>query len=122
MDASQLSDSQVYALAMNKGLCFHVSKVVNTEFKKRNFDADMLYKLDLELRTKIEYSDGPLSLKTKLAVVAFPFFIIIIAFIANRHIVKNPRKWNQYWLYTEVGHAVWFVILMLTIRLHAETM
>ncbi len=117
MNPSKLSDIQLYALVTNKNLTEEVAELVKEEFDRRNFDLDTLDKLDLELRAKSNSSSEPLSLRTKLLIMAFPFPIVLIGLIANRHIGRgNWVKWRQYWRYIVIGHLIWFFLFIMAVR------
>lgn len=127
MDSSKLSDSQLYALVMNKELPSELAEEVNSEFKRRDLDVETIDRLDLEWKAKEQRSTEPLPLKTKLMVIAMPLFdlvismpflVLVIAYIANREMGKgNMVRWNQYWRYVVIGHVVWFFILVLIVRM-----
>jgi hypothetical protein len=64
-------------------------------------------------------NNSSLTTLEKCFIVLFPFFPVIHAILANRHISKgNSRKWKQHWGFVTLGYAFWTVIVILLARFY----
>ena len=114
----KLSDFQLYSLVTNKDLDQDLKEKAIAEFERRNFSQEYIDQLSLESENIIPKSNADLTIRQKLGIVAFPFFIPIQAVMANRFIsTGEPKKWRQYWSYLTLGWLVWTVIVLLIAKL-----
>jgi hypothetical protein len=113
-----LSDFQLYSLIMGSNLEHDLKSELEKEFKSRNFSFQQLDEMEMKLKplNQTENQEG-LSLSGKAIIIAIPFFILIHAIFANRHIKKGAqKKWRQYWNYIILGHFIWSILLMLIVK------
>lgn len=115
MDASNLSDYQLYEIVQNAKLHRDIRKIANDEFDKRQISIDRLQEIinrhDKQFKPDIE---DKLDIKYKLLLIAFPFFIPVHGIIATRFIpVGHKKKTKQYWFYICVGYLFWTIVVIL---------
>ena len=119
MNAKELPDKQLYTLVRSKELSPHLKKIVEEEFKRREFSIEQLDKLAMEYEGDLRQNNSSLSVLGKVLIVLVPFFPIIHAILANRHIsAGNSRKWKQHWRFVTIGYAFWTVIVILLARFY----
>ena len=91
MSVKELSDSQLYAMFMDKVLPIDISNKVAIEFKSRQFDIQQLDKLSLEYKKFKHGLNNDISTTEKTILLLFPFVNIIQLIIANRHLGKLEK-------------------------------
>lgn len=126
MDASKLTDYQLYQIVQNTKLHSDIRKLANEELRNRQLSIDRLQEIikrdDKQFRSD---KKEKLDVKYKLLLVAFPFFVPIHGIIAARFIpVGHKTKIKEYWFYIGVGYLFWtiFVILFSKYVLFIPTM
>lgn len=119
MEPEKLSDSQLYALIMNKTLPKGTQLGIYKEFERRDFELSYLDKLALEYELENKKKQqNELSSAEKFRIILFPFIVPLQAILANRYIKKmEVNKWNQYWKYLGYGFLFWTFLVILFVRL-----
>lgn len=111
MDASKLTDQQLYAIIQNNKLEHSVRAAANTEFNRRSIPPSKVEEI-ITAHDKAFVPDKPEALKLywKILLVLLPFFWVIHGLIAGRMLAKGQkRKWNEYWLYLMIGLVLWTI-------------
>ena len=117
-DVKKLSDFQLYSLFYGKELSPFLKRTVADEFKNRNFSIETLDKLGMEYEKRVGNQSNGLPLYQKILIVLIPFFPVINAILANRHISKkNMRRWKDYWNYVALGYVLWTGVILLLAKL-----
>ncbi len=115
MDASKLTDYQLYEIVQNTKLHSDIRKLANDELNKRQLSIDRLQEIinrhDKQFRPD---NNEKLDIKYKLLLIAIPFLIPIHGIIATRFIpVGHKTKTKEYWFYICLGYLVWTIIVIL---------
>ena len=114
MQAELLTDTELYILVRNTELSYERKKIINKEFKNRNFSIERIDKLAMAYENVLGESKNNLTVLEKFLIILVPFFPVIHAIIANRHISRGQqRKWKQHWTYVTIGYAVWTLLIVL---------
>jgi len=114
MNVESLSDNQLYTLVQSKELSSEIRQIVLEEFGRRNFSIEQLDKLSMEHEAILSQSEASLTPLEKCLIMLVPFFPVIHAILANRHISKGSRKkWKQHWRFVTIGYIFWTVIVLL---------
>jgi len=125
MNASSLSNFQVYALLKNSKLNKEIKNSVQTEFNSRNLSADEIEAL------KTKYDNTVLVDKTsrlnpihKTLLVVFSSLIIVqyinIVFCVLATYILGTGKikiHEEYWLYLKTGIIIWSIILIILYKI-----
>ena len=117
MNASKLSDYQLYEILQNDKLQDAIKKIANDEFNKRRLSKDQLQEIIKKHDDHFRPGNEGLAIKYKLLLIALPFFVPIHGIIAARLIpVGQKMKTKQYWFYICVGYLFWTVVVILFCR------
>lgn len=115
MEASKLTDYQLYEIIQNEKLHSDIRKLANDEFDKRQLSIDHLQEIihrhDKQFRLD---NNKKLDIKYKLLLIAFPFLIPVHGIIASRFIpVGHKAKTKEYWFYICIGYFFWTIVVIL---------
>ncbi len=127
MDASKLTDYQLYEIIEHSHLDTGIRDIANDEFKVRELSIEQIKKLELYHDSKFKpLPDQPLEVKYKLLLVLLPPLLILIPFficmpvqaiIANKYLIRGQkRKWKDYWYYVSLSYLVWTIGIILFSR------
>lgn len=118
MNAELLTDKELYSWLRSQELAPHLKRIVEEEFKRRQFPIEVVDKLSMDYEGVNAKTNSSLTAVEECLIILLPFFPVIHAILANRHISKgNPKKWKQYWRFVTIGYAVWTVIALVIARI-----
>ena len=115
MNPKALSDQQLYAMVMDQSLPEKVKAVVNEEFKLRGFTQAVIDQLAVTYEHQQQQDlHSDVGWGEKLFIVLFPFFTLIHAIVANRHIKQGaPHRWRKHWNLLTLGYLLWTLFIFL---------
>ena len=109
LDASKLTNYQLYALIQNLNLDETIRTVATGELDRRKLNETENADLALKHQQRFRFEKGlPLSVNMKLFLLAFPFLISIVSpgkFLAQ----GQKQKWTDYWKYLAGGYLIWTI-------------
>lgn len=118
LDASKLTDYQLYALFRNKKLGKYLRSLVGAEFELRNFSLDHRYELALQYELKKKSANRDLFFHEKVLIIIVPFFFIIQSIILSWRIGRgNEQGWRQHIRYMCIGIVIWMIAFLIFIGL-----
>ncbi len=118
MDASRLSNQQLFNLVKDERLQAAIRQCARSEFENRNLSPETKQALITEWQLRFSGAPlMPLAWKYKILLVLFPFFLVVQLLVSSRFILANEqRKFRDYWRFVSLGLLLWTVILILTMR------
>ena len=117
MDASKLTDYQLYEIIQNRKLHTDIKRIATEEFSKRQISHYQLNEIIKRHDQQFRPSNEGIALKYKLLLIAFPFMFPVHGIIVARFIrIEERRKRKEYWFYVCVGFVCWTIIAILFSR------
>ena len=119
MDASKLTNNQLYQIIQNNKLDAGIRALANSEFKSRGLSFEKVKEAmivngdDAYVAMKQE----PLQLKYIILIMLFPFFLELQALISGHLLAKGyQKKWKQYWRFLLIGLVLWMIGIIVFAR------
>lgn len=114
MRVKELSDYQLHTMLKDKKLDSDLRIITSAEYKQRNFNTRLIEKLDLAYEeANVFHLGNDLPQYEKVLILLIPFFPLLHALIATRHIRRREmKKWRQHWKYLAIGLLIWTVLLI----------
>lgn len=117
LNFQHLTDEQVYALSENTGLSKTFRKKAKAELSRRGKPTEHSESLLLILSQSAVSKKRPLPPAIRLALMAFPAFVVNFPLILVIEIVllaiflpmTIPWQWKQFWGYTTAGLIIWTI-------------
>jgi hypothetical protein len=109
LDASKLTNYQLYALIQNVNLDEAITALATAELDRRKLSetdkADLASKH--QLRFRVDKGES-LSINNRLLLLAFPFLMSKI--FPGKYLAQGQKQqWKDYWLYMMGGYLVWTI-------------
>ena len=114
MDASKLTDYQLYELIQNSKLDKDIRNLANREFDNRMLSIDKIQEIVQKHDSQFKpEKDETLKTEYKILLIIFPFLIPIQSSFASKWLAKgHKRKWKDYWFYLSLGYLVWTILIL----------
>lgn len=111
MDASKLTDQQLYDIIENNKLDNSIRTIADTAFNNRNIPVAKIEEIvAAHGKAFVPDKTEPLSSYSKILIILFPFFWVIHGLIAGRMLAKGQkRKWKEYWQFLMIGLVLWTI-------------
>jgi hypothetical protein len=119
MDASKLTDIQLFKILKNKNHRGKIRDLVKQEFIKRNLSCELINELSIDYQRSFNPAETkPLQISRKIILILFPFILTIHAIIAAWYLRKGEKKkWTETWFYLTLAYGFWIILFFIGIKL-----